>query len=98
MPEPPCMAGVLALARMPGLVLVPLPGPPGGQQHAEPGLLQRGGLAFQEPRGPPPVFNRYPAGRLRLRLSVMGGHTEPAWARELNRNSAGLKSGWGPFT
>ena len=28
-----------------------LPGPPGGQQHAEPSLLQRGGLAFQEPVG-----------------------------------------------
>ena len=28
-----------------------LPGPPGGQQHAEAGLLQRGSLAFQEPVG-----------------------------------------------
>ena len=51
MPEPPCMAGALALARMPGLVLVTMPGPPGRQQHAEPGLLQRGGLALQETVG-----------------------------------------------
>ena len=51
MPEPPCMAGVLALARMLGRALVPCRVHQAGQQHAEPGLLQRGGLAFQEPVG-----------------------------------------------
>ena len=50
-----------------------LPGPPGRQQHAEPGLLQRGGLAFQEPIGFPGV---QPApGRLLALEAVSDGWT-----------------------
>ena len=97
MPEPPCMAGVLALARMPGLVLVPCRVHQAGSSTPNPACCSAAAWLSRNPWASS-VFNRYPAGCLRFRLSVMGGHTEPAWARELNRNSAGLKSGWGPLT
>ena len=100
MPEPPCMAGVQALAPDAGpCFLAALPGPPGGQQHHEPGLLQRSGLAFQEPVGLPCVQPVTPAGCFPFRLSLMTGQIEPALGQGAEQELGGVEvPGDGPLT